>query len=72
VGYQGGGNSGIAFETTDDPVQADPRLFDYNWPAKAQQFAQDMRYRAAFYRTPHILVAVCLVSVNGVFLIRGL
>eukprot|EP01102_Stenamoeba_stenopodia_P022689 TRINITY_DN9548_c0_g1_i1.p1 TRINITY_DN9548_c0_g1~~TRINITY_DN9548_c0_g1_i1.p1 ORF type:complete len:992 (-),score=225.36 TRINITY_DN9548_c0_g1_i1:87-2999(-) len=46
----------FAFEWGDDPIQTDPRLFNPNVAAKAQDFADQMRQRAQNYRTNQILV----------------
>jgi hypothetical protein len=47
---------GFDFEDrTNDPIQNDPKIFNYNIEARCDEFAALMRERAASYQTPEIL-----------------
>eukprot|EP01129_Flabellula_baltica_P000848 TRINITY_DN1078_c0_g1_i1.p1 TRINITY_DN1078_c0_g1~~TRINITY_DN1078_c0_g1_i1.p1 ORF type:complete len:965 (+),score=111.58 TRINITY_DN1078_c0_g1_i1:28-2895(+) len=47
---------GFNFEGGDSPVQDDPAIFGYNVSLRAQEFVDDIRNRAQYYRTNDILV----------------
>eukprot|EP01100_Stratorugosa_tubuloviscum_P014870 TRINITY_DN81_c0_g2_i1.p1 TRINITY_DN81_c0_g2~~TRINITY_DN81_c0_g2_i1.p1 ORF type:complete len:1006 (+),score=459.80 TRINITY_DN81_c0_g2_i1:78-3095(+) len=47
----------MGYESWSDPVQDDPRLFDYNVNLKADEFALEMRKRELAYQTNQIFLA---------------